>query len=256
MTIPGFNALATCSKIAVVAGHYCVAPELTELSNEGDAETLSFQEGLKVHAALHAAGKQVLLCLWVNDIGISTTQRAHMKGAYQVPENYARLARAAGIPVSDILVLFESTARNKASTLLRKLNKSTPTLFRSHRSDESSLMRCVEGVSCEVAPDQRAYVIDGPEGENLVVKEGPNPKCNLILASLFLGLRQQHGCDGMVNIFNSIYVNRIRLGAFVFTQLFADTNPLVFEHYFCDEARTRQEIFSFGRSLRSQMQPA
>lgn len=252
----GFDTLAACRKVAVVAGHYCVAPELEDLSHEGDAETLSFQKGLEAQAALRAGGRQAVLCLWVNDIGISAAQRAQMKEGYRVPDNYARLARAAGVPASDILVLFESAARNKASTLLRKLSKSMPALFRRHHSSESGLMRCVEGASCEIGQDQWAYVIDGPEGENLVVKEGPNPKCNLILATLFLGLSQQHGCDGIVNVFNSIYVNRIRLGAYVFDRLFASVNPVVFDHYFCDEARIRREVFGFRHGRQAERQPA
>ena len=254
MMADAFEALAACGKVAVVAGHYCVAPELEDLSHEGDAEMLSFEKGLEAHNALRARGRQSVLCLWVNDIGISAQQRALMKDGYEIPENYVRLASRADVSPSDILVLFESAARNKASTLLRKLGKNAPGLFRRHSSNESGLVRCVEGASCEIAQDQRAYVIDGPGGENLVVKEGPNPKCNLILATLFLGLRQQHGCDGILNIFNSIYVNRIRLGAYVFDKLFAASHPVAFEHYFCDEARIRREAFGFGREPQARMQ--
>ena len=250
------EALSACGKVAVVAGHYCVAPELEDLSSRGDAETLSFQKGLEVHAALRDGGRQSVVCLWVNDIGISSGQRAQMKASYQIPDNYVQLAHQAGVAASDIQVLFESAARNKASTLLRKLSKNMPELFRRHHSSESGLMRCVEGVSCEIGQDQRAYVIDGPEGENLVVKEGPNPKCNLVLATLFLGLREQHGCDGIVNVFNSIYVNRIRLGVYVFERLFSRVSPVVFDHYFCDEARIRREVFAFRTGIGAGMQVA
>ena len=60
-----------CQNVAILAGHYCVAPDLDDLSHSGQAEELSFRKGAEFYLALRAQGKHVMLYLWVNDIGIS-----------------------------------------------------------------------------------------------------------------------------------------------------------------------------------------
>lgn len=244
MTPSSLNKLIGRKKIAVVAGHYCVSPDLEDLSNNGEAEELSFSKGIEMVSKLHDQGQAAVLCLWVNDIGISIDQRTILKEKYKLPNNYAQLIKHAGMSESDVLILFESSARNKASTLLKKLVKKEPTLFRKHNSSDSDLIRCIEGVMCEISTSLSAYVIDGPDGENLVVKEGPNPKCNLILATLFLTLQQQHQFDTIVNIFNDIYINRIRLGLHVYHQLFLKENPMIFNNYFCGDNHIKEETFN------------
>ena len=245
MILNTLEKLIECNKIAVIAGHYCVSPDLEDLSNNGEAEELSFSKGIEMVSKINEQGQPATLCLWVNDIGIPSDQRALMKDNYRIPNNYARLMEHAGMAESDVLVLFESSARNKASTLLKKLAKNQPELFRRHDSSDSDLIRCIEGVMCEISTGRSAYVIDGPEGENLVVKEGPNPKCNLILATLFLTLQQQHQFDSIVNIFNDIYINRIRLGLHVYHKLFSKENPIIFDNYFCSENHVKQEVFNY-----------
>lgn len=231
--------------VAIIAGHYCVAPNLDDLSHNSQAEEMSFRKGAELYLQVREQGKLASLYLWVNDIGISADERALLKQSYRVPENYLAIASEYDIAESAIQVLFESAARNKASTLLRQIHKNHPSRFRQYDSGESGLMRCVEGVVCEISDSKKAYVIDGPEGENLVVKEGPNPKCNLILATLFMLVQKAQGCDAIVNIFNSIYTNRIRLGIYVFIELFTEESSLVFENYFCDDLRVIQKNFDF-----------
>ncbi len=240
---PALDALAACAGVAVIAGHYCVAPELEDLSHEGDAEVMSFRKGAEIHRDLVARGVASQLCLWVNDIGIGPDERAAMKASYQPPANYLEIAATHGLAAGDVTVLFESTARNKASTWLRKIAKDRPELFRQNASSDTHLVRCVDGVMCGIGDDKMAYVLDGPDGESLVVKDGPNPKCNLILATLFQMLQRKSNCQGIVNVFNDIYVNRIRLGLHVYRKVYDPGSVTVFENYFCGDGGTRQESF-------------
>lgn len=238
------NARAQLPGVAIIAGHYCLAPELEELSHHATTEEASFRHGAAMCRQWQEQGVPAQLYLWVNDIGLNAEERARIKAEYRVPENYQEIAEAEGLASGSIQVLFEGAARNRASTLLRQLKKNNPERFRMHASDENGLMRCIDGVACEIQENKVAYVIDGPEGENLVVKEGPNPKCNLILATLFLQLAKGYECGHIINVFNSIYINRIRLGAHVYQELFAQQHPVQFEHYFCDDARIRRQDFS------------
>ncbi|MEB7642925.1 hypothetical protein [Acinetobacter pittii] len=246
MTLTPSEKLMRDNKVAVIAGHYCVSPDLEDLSNNGEAEELSFSKGIEMVTKINKKGLSATLCLWVNDIGIPSDQRALMKDNYRIPNNYSRLLEHSDITESDVLVLFESSARNKASTLLKKLTKNQPSLFRRHDSSDNDLIRCIEGTMCDISTGRNAYVIDGPEGENLVVKEGPNPKCNLILATLFLTLRQQYKFDSTINIFNDIYINRIRLGLHVYNKLFSKENPMIFDNYFCSDSHIKQDNFNQG----------
>ena len=55
----------------VVAGHYCLAEAMQDLSHDGVEEVSSFQLGAKLVAATLDSGGQSRLILWVNDIGIA-----------------------------------------------------------------------------------------------------------------------------------------------------------------------------------------
>jgi hypothetical protein len=130
--------------------------------------------------------------------------------------------------------MFESTMRNKASTLLRKIYKRRPQLFERVSASSEGLVRCVQSTVCEMetSTTNTAYVVSGPDAEKLVVKEGPNPKCNLILATLFNELRQLFAPKLQINVFNNVYRYRLQLGIHVSRKVLENTTP--FLNVFCD----------------------
>lgn len=124
-----------------------------------------------------------------------------MKENYRIPENYLDILDKWGIAPESVDVMFESTVRNKASVLLRKLFARSPHLFRKVSNTSEGLVRCVSNSFCGIEPEVKdAYVITGPNMEDLVVKEGPNPKCNLILATLFDTIKKDKNPDRIINI--------------------------------------------------------
>ncbi len=226
----------------VVAGHYCLAEDMQDLSHEGVEEASSFQLGSKLVAATLNNGGQSRLILWVNDIGIPPARRSEVKQNYSLPANYQAIIDAERIPHQNLIVCFESTMRNKASTLLRKIYKRKPQLLLKTSSARPDLVRCVGDGSCSIAGQGKmAYTITGPVGEQLVVKDGPNPKCNLILASLFKELSEKYRPHIHINIFNELYSYRIGLGVHVFRALLENHTPIF--NIFCDGSRyIAQEI--------------
>lgn len=210
---------------AVLGGHYCVAPDLEDLSADADTEQNTFAFASKLVAAIRKQGKPAELVLWVNDIGIDPGERSQLKAQYRLPEPYAAILERLELPAELPQVLFESTVRNKASVLLRSLYKKNPERLRVLDSDTPELLRCID--RCEISPEvRRAYVMPGPEGENLVVKEGPNPKCNLILGTLFQMIEKRMAPQAIVTVFNAIYINRLRLGMHVAGQLLQCATPV------------------------------
>lgn len=222
------STLGAADSVAIVGGHYCVAPDLEDLSADADTEQNTFAYATEIAAAFRAAGKRAKIVLWVNDIGIDLAARNQLKHHYVLPTSYAAIFARAGLSDDTLVVLFESMVRNKASVLLRDIFKRSPGLFRVMTSDAPELVRCID--QCETGDAQKeakkAYVVTGPDGENLVVKEGPNPKCNLILGTLFHLIATRIGPAAVITVFNSIYANRIRLGMHVAAQVFACRTPI------------------------------
>ncbi|MDP2784927.1 MAG: hypothetical protein Q8O38_10105 [Sulfurimicrobium sp.] len=238
---------------AVLAGHYCLSENMSELSHEEESEQASFDYGASIVGAAREYGLQSSLILWVNDIGVNPDKRMMLKESYQIPHNYQRILEKWGLNPASVDVMFESTMRNKASVLLRKLYARSPHLFRKVSSTSEGLVRCVSNSSCSIEPEVKdAYVITGPNMEDLVVKEGPNPKCNLILASLFDSIRKDKNPDRIINIFNHIYTYRISLGIHVATTLIGcriEMNSL-----FCEGAEiTAHEETRFSPPISLQM---
>lgn len=214
--------LSELAPTTIVAGHYCMNPELSELSHTGESEVASFRFGARLHARVRAAQCSSNLVLWVNDIGSAQAERDAMKRGRELPAGYRDILNEVGIAVSDVEVLFETTIRNRASVLTRKLARHCPETFQVVSSDNPGLVRCVEPHMCseaETSP-RRAYTLTGPYGERLVVKDGPNPKCSLILAVLFRRLERAHPGHRVVNMFNAVYRARIALGIHVGRVLF------------------------------------
>jgi len=226
----------------VIAGHYCLAEHLRDLSHDGESEELSFLAGVHVYARLRALNRPAVLLLWINDIGLDPITRQRIKESYQIPDNYATILDQFGVPAKDVDVQFESTARNKASVWFRKIYDQNPEKFQVFTSSEKTLIRCVDPVDvCALESDAKAYTIPTALGEPLVMKEGPHPKCNLILATLFAMAVRRRGIQRFVNIFNDIYCERIRLGIYVarnvygidagFVNFFSDGSDLFLESF-------------------------
>ena len=221
--------------VAIVAGHYCESEALEGLSAAQETEQQSFELGVRLRRALtaHGAAKRVPVVLWVNDIGIDPDCRARLKENYALPANYAKIWDAAFDDRSGLEVWFESTMRNTASTLLRRIVRQRPHLFTVMRADDPTLVRCVDDEACSThRSSSNVYVIPGPQGERLVVKDGPNPKCNLILATLFKTIEQRLGAELSVTLFNSLYRHRVRLGVHVAREVMGVTMPI--NSAFCD----------------------
>lgn len=220
----------------IVSGHYSVAAHMSEVSNTGGAELMSFELGAELVQRARCQHKTSRIVLWVNDIGISQVERDALKQQYSLPENYAVILRSYQLTNDDISVMYESSVRNKASTTLRTIYKKAPHLFDRVDARNTRLVRCVDNIACtsEKHADQIAYVIDGPNKEPLVVKEGPHPKCNLILATLFHELTKRFTSDIIVTVFNDIYEYRLTLGLHAARTLFDVSTPMM--NIFCDGA--------------------
>lgn len=218
----------------VVAGHYSLADDMSDVSNEGKAEAMSFELGAGLAAGAIHHGRICQLVLMINDIGVQTDQRHQFKDGYELPANYRRILTSAGLDEAQLKIMFESTMRNKASTSLRKIYKRRPQLFDRVAPGEAGLVRCVNRTACEAehGAGGTAYVVPGPSGERLVVKEGSNPKCNLIMATFFHDIVKMYQPKQIVNIFNELYTYRLSLGIHV-SQLIYDNNT-PFTNVFCD----------------------
>ena len=234
----------------VVAGHYSLADYMSDVSNEGEAEAMTFDVGVGLVAQAIDQGRACHLVVLVNDIGVSTDQRGRLKDGYELPVNYRQTMVGAGLDESHLSVVFESTMRNKASTTLRKVYKRQPHLFERVSASDARLVRCVDRSVCDAQTPAgaTAYVVPGPDGEKLVVKEGPNPKCNLIMATFFHDLTKNHKPRGIINIFNELYAYRLKLGIHVSRLIFDNQTP--FMNVYCDgeelltdadEVRVRKE---------------
>lgn len=220
----------------ILAGHYCVSPELEDLGPDNDAELTSFRIGLDVLSELTSHGKVAKLYLWINDIGISPSDREFFKSNFTLPDVYESAIKEKNMKLSDgqLVVLFESTIRNRASGLIKKIKRERPHQFEEYESNNAELIRCVGPQSCEISEEtqKKVYTIRSRSGEPIVVKEGSNPKCNLILATLFDVILSRYGNGQIINIFNSIYSRRIELGQYVYEKLFC--KPTFGLNIFCD----------------------
>lgn len=232
-------------EIIIFAGHYCISPELADLSSEGETESFSFELGIRLYQSLLKHDLKPRMILWVNDIGINAEERNAIKESFTIPENYCQTLKNAGVNQDAVKVVFESSSRNKASTLLRKRMKKTPEKFKKYNSGDSNLIRCIDMDVCSIEENKTVYTIPGPEGDPLVMKEGSNPKCNLILATLFYQSAQKNDDALFINVFNDIYIERIRLGTFVAKEVY-DMNQ-TFINLFCDEDSFYREDFTINQ---------
>ncbi len=218
----------------IVSGHYQAAPSWREAPNLGHVETLSFETGADlVHRARHLS-KNCRLALWVNDTAVSQADRDAFQQHYTLPDRYAEIVRRYRLKDNDICVLFESSLRNQASAELRAIYKKMPHLFALTEATDSRLIRCVGATPypAQQTADQTAYVIMGPNKEPIVLKNGPHPKHNLILATLLNELNKRFSPGLIVTIFNESDEYRLNLGMHVAKTLFGLTTPMM--NVYCD----------------------
>lgn len=231
-----YDRIRSIRSTVIVAGHYCLAEHMTELSHRGTSEIYSFEVGVKLLQSALLHDRKCTLVVWVNDIGIPIETRNTLKENYKLPSNYLEILNFLKVPEANIRVIFESSMRNKASTLLRKLYKRDPDSFERVQADRADLIRCVGGPVCDAdSRSPTAYVVKGPSGEPLVVKEGSNPKCNLILATFFRELNRQFKPQWLLNVFNDVYTFRVALGVHVAQTVLDNRTPIT--NVFCDEKR-------------------
>ncbi|ODS22825.1 hypothetical protein AB835_12175 [Candidatus Endobugula sertula] len=120
-----------------------------------------------------------------------------------------------------VSVEFESSIRSKASSNVKKLKNKKESKINKIKSNEDGLVRCIDNEACEISDKDYldSYVIEGMNGEQIVIKEGPNPKCNMILATLFEKY-SKNGPTKFYNFFNALYRDRINLGIYVYRKLY------------------------------------
>lgn len=201
----------------VLAGHYCVADNLRELSYEGIVEQQCLEAGIRLVQLAQEHGTFSRLVLWVNDIGIDTNQRAKLKQSYTLPIPYQRIFDKYRFDSSQVEVMFESTMRNKSSTRIRKIERQNLNLIRRVPSSRIGLVRCIDDYQCEADGQlsRESFVIRGSDGRDLVLKEDSHPKCCLILGTLFSEVTKRFDATYIVNIFNNIYAARLGHGEYV-----------------------------------------
>ena len=73
-------------RTAILGGHYCVAPDLEDLSSDAETEQNTFAFSAELSAAIKRLGKHADLVLWVNDIGIDPVERSQLKEQYCLPK--------------------------------------------------------------------------------------------------------------------------------------------------------------------------
>jgi len=227
----------------VVSGHYDAALDGSKASYPGVVETLSFETGADLVRRAHRLSKNCRLALWVNDMAISQAERDDFKQNYTLPYPYAEILRRHQLKDHDICVLYESALRNLAETGLRAIYKKMPYLFDRIEATDTALLRSVGAAASrptEPGAEQTAYVIRGPYRESLVLKDGPHPQYNLILATLLHELNKRFSPGMIITIFNETDVYRLSLGMHVARTLFGLATPMM--NVYCDH----EELSAFN----------
>ena len=222
--------------ILVIAGHYCVSADYADLSNLADTEIHSLELGIEQYQQYKEQGLSVKLVIWVNDIGLEPQQRERLLQDYHLPSNYSELLTQAKIFDRDIIVRFESRARNRASKWIRKLKHDQTSVIYELSASNTHLIRCIDAEQCHTKEATKTVLcIDDKQGQPLVIKEGGAAKCCAILATFFNELEEKYQVIKMIGIFNFLYVKRIHAGQFVAQTLLDFDTPM--EFLFCDETK-------------------
>jgi hypothetical protein len=229
--------------VLIIAGHYCVANDYAELSNLAETEINSLNIGIEQYYYYLQQGNQVKLVIWVNDIGLTTIERQQFQQNYQIPDNYADLLIKSGIESANIIIRFESRARNRASKIVRQIKRDFPELITELSADDTELVRCVDSDFC--SREQAATMvlaIHDDKGLPLVIKEGGAAKCCAILATFFNELVAQFQPLKIIAVFNFVYQERIKAGYYVACTLLNFNSSL--DLLFCNEDQiVKEEIY-------------
>jgi len=241
------NKIDNMKSAVIIAGHYCLAEHMQELSSNGDAEVMCFELGAQLFSRALKKGITHHLVVWVNDIGINQKQREEIKRNFTLPDNYLHILELYKIKPSQVTVMFEGSMRNKASTLVKKIQKNQPGRLKKVDANCSDLVRCIQNSACDTQLQEKnhVYIIDGPNNEQLVIKEGPAPKCNLILATFFSELLNLFTAHHFINVFNDVYTYRLRLGIHVSYSLL--NNSATMTNLLCDGEKIKCDIFEHNR---------
>lgn len=228
----------------ILAGHYCVAKSMQGLSSDSEVEQGCFELGIQLVKSSLEKNIDNRLVLWINDIGIDLEYRNFLKEKYQLPDTYKLLLDKYEYPHSDVIIMFESTIRNKGSVAVRKIEQQNPHLIHRIASKDTTLVRCIEDDHCsfEQEESKEAMIIKGPRGENLVLKDGNHPKCCLILGTLFNNLNKKLSPRYIVNIFNSVYTARLEYGIHVSRTIYMNKLPIL--NLYVDETNINSADFS------------
>ncbi|NOQ81216.1 MAG: hypothetical protein GQ548_01655 [Methylophaga sp.] len=222
--------------ILVIAGHYSVSEDYSELSHLAKTEVNSLRIGIKNYQHYLKLKYSVRLVIWINDIGLTPLERKQYQQFYTLPDNYTALLKEAAIPLDKVVIRFESQSRNRASKLVRQLKRQYPEVITELASSNSELKRCINTDLCEPnATGQTVLTIDDGNGFPLVIKEGGAAKCCAILALFFTELAQTFQPIKIIGVFNFLYVERIKAGLYV-AQSLLDFN-IANSFLFCDETR-------------------
>ena len=75
----------------ILAGHYCVAKSMGELSCDNKVEQLCFEIGVRLAKKCEENNLANKLVLWINDIGIDIEERNELKKNYKLPIPYKKI---------------------------------------------------------------------------------------------------------------------------------------------------------------------
>jgi len=212
----------------------------------GPIEIKSFEDGLIFGKELVSeCNKKIKFRILVDDIGIDPKKRKEIKENFRLPKAYLDKMVENKVSEKDIDILFESSIRNKASHILSRQKHILPGRDKLTKEvvcfDQAcEYERCVPQSSHakQKKSDRDTFsIIDPYSGIPLILKEGPNPKCNLILAcSYFQGAKSY---DSIISFCNALWEQRMYYGAMVARILFGIQKPIIDFFYYTSEEKAK-----------------
>ncbi|MDP2691335.1 MAG: hypothetical protein Q8O95_02950 [bacterium] len=203
----------------------------------GPIEIQSFRDGIAFGKELKENHqKKVDFRVLVDDIGIDSEKRVQIKNNFRLPKAYLEVLEKFHLSEDDIDIIFESSVRNYASRILSR--QKVPGKIKLRKElvsfDEAcEYERCVPQSDHALGQkeDREVYsVIDPHSGIPLILKEGANPKCNLIVACSYYKGTEIY--DSIISFYNAIWEQRMNYGAMVARILFEIEKPIIDYYYY------------------------
>jgi len=202
----------------------------------GPIEIKSFEDGLSFGEELKKEKKNVKYRLLVDDIGITPEKRIKIKESFRLPKAYIDKLDEHNLKETEVDVIFESSMRNKASRILSDMKipgkeKITKAMVAVDQACEFE--RCVpqSDHSKKNKEDREIYsIIDPYSGIPLILKEGSNPKCNLIIACSYYKDVEKY--NSIISFYNAYWEQRMQYGAMVAKLLFNIEKPIIDFYYY------------------------